>query len=281
MKRIVVAAVVVILAGFAGLGADAQRPPLPSAAELIAKIDAYLADFAKSYAQVVAEEHYHQEMKPSRVSMGVTPTTRRDIESDVVAVSDSTQAWLNFRDVYAVDRTNVRDRDERLAQLFLKNAGDPLAKARVIADEGARFNLGGVTRNVNFPAMALTFLATGNQPRSRFRVTGRSTVGQVDTLILEFEETQRPTLIKSGTLDLPVSGKFWVEPASGRVMKSSLHFDSKEFGGDIEVTFGLVEKLALWLPIEMKDSTWGPRETVTGRATYANFRLFGTSVVIK
>jgi len=258
-----------------------QRAPLPTPPEVLARIDAYLTEFAKAYAQVVAEEHYHQEMKPSRVSMGVTPTTRRDIESDVVAVSDSTQAWLNFRDVYAVDRTNVRDRDERLAQLFLKNAGDPLAKARVIADEGARFNLGTVSRNVNFPAMALTFLATGNQPRSKFRVTGRSTVGRVDTVILEFEETRRPTLIKSGTLDLPVSGKFSVEPATGRIMKSSLHFDSKEFGGDIEVTFGLVDKLALWLPTEMKDSTWGPREIVTGRATYANFRLFGTSVVIK
>lgn len=275
------AAWVVLAMTMATSGAAAQSKELPAVADLLARVDNYLTTFAKAYAQVVAEEHYRQEMKPSRVSMGLTSTTRRDIESDVVAVSDSTQAWLNFRDVYQVDRTSVRDRDERLAQLFLKNAGDPLAKARVIADEGARFNLGTVARNVNFPAMALTFLATDNQPRSKFRVIGRSTVGQINTVTLEFEETRRPTLIKSGTLDLPVSGKFWIEPAGGRIMKSSLHFDSKEFGGDIEVTFGFVEKLELWLPIEMKDSTWGPREIVTGRATYTNFRLFGTSVVIK
>lgn len=281
MSRFAAAVLVVVLASPSAIGADRPQSSLPSAPELLTRVDAYLTEFAKAYAQVVAEEHYHQSMRPNRVSVGLTTITTRDLESDVVAVSDSTQAWLNFRDVYAVNRVGVRDRDERLANLFLKGAGDPLAKARVIADEGARFNLGTIARNVNFPAMALTFLATVNQPRSKFRVAGRSIVGKTGTVTLEFEETQQPTLVKSDTLDLPVSGKFWIEPVTGRVMKSSMHFESKEFSGDIEVTYGFVEKLKLWLPIEMKDSTSGPREEVIGRATYENFRLFGTSVVIK
>jgi hypothetical protein len=260
-----------------------QRRPTVALDAVLAKVGTYLTDFAAAYAQVVAEERYLQTMRPKRmVSLG-TPTSasRREIKADVVAVSDSTQTWLNFRDVFAVDGMRVRDRDERLTKLFLSEAGDPLAKARVIADEGARFNLGTVSRNVNFPTMALTFLATVNQPRSTFRLAGHGRVSGVETVIVAFEETHRPTIVTSGADDLPVAGRFWIEPAVGRVMKSELRFESRDFRGEVKVTYARVEKLALWLPVEMNDTCEGPFETVAGRATYGNFRQFGTSAVIK
>ncbi len=263
--------------------AAVPRAADPTVGVLLARVDAYLVGFAKAYAEVVAEERYLQTMRPKRVILGMTTTTteRREIKSDVVAVSDSTQTWLNFRDVFAVDGTPVRDRDERLAKLFLNQSGDPLAKARSIADEGARFNLGTVSRNINFPSMALTFLATANRTRSTFRLRGHARVAGVDTLIVSFEETRRPTLVKSGAADVPVSGRFWIEPVTGRVLKTDMRFESREFSGDVEVTYGHIDKLDIWLPVEMDDTCSGPRETVTGRATYGNFRKFGTSVVIK
>lgn len=257
------------------------RQAAPSVETLLARATAYLVDFAKSYAQVVAEEHYHQSLRPKRVSVGLTTTTPREITSDVVAVSDSDQTWLNFRDVFAVDNVSIRDRDERLTKLFLNTTVDPLAQARVIANEGARFNLGHVSRNVNFPAMALTFLAGANQPRSSFKLDGRAKVAGVETMIVAFKETRIPTVVKSGADNLPVSGRFWIEPASGRVMKSKMEFESRDFSGEVEVTYGYVEKLQLWLPVEMNDSVQGIGEEVVSRATYTNFRKFATSSVIK
>lgn len=245
----------------------------------------YLVDYAKSYASVVAEEHYTQSLRAKRVvTLGsINDGLRTQLKSDVVAISDITQAWINFRDVFEVDGRSVRDRDQRLQKLFLEPKNDPLAKARSITDEGARFNLGTVSRNVNFPTMALTFLAGANQARSKFVRAGDGKVAGVETEILEFEETERPTIVRSGAADLPVAGRFWIEPITGRVMKSAVRFESRDFKGDVTVTFGFVEKLKMWLPVEMADSCAGPRETVTGRATYSNFRRFGvsTDVVIK
>lgn len=281
MRRLALLLAVVAACGVAAPRLAAQRAEPPPVGVLLERVTAYLVEFAKAYAQAVAEERYLQTMRPKRVALGLTTTERREIKSDVVAVSESSQAWLNFRDVFAVDGISVRDRDERLTKLFLSESGDPLAKARVIADEGARFNLGTVSRNVNFPAMALTFLADVNQARSAFRLDGRTRIAGVETVIVAFQETRVPTVVKSGADDLPVAGRFWIEPATGRVMKSMLRFESREFSGQIEVTYGYVEKLAAWLPVEMIDSCEGPREVVSGRATYSNFRKFGTSAVIK
>jgi hypothetical protein len=281
MKRLVILLAVLVAGGTAMPRVAAQRADDVPVDVVLTRVDGYLVEFAKAYAQAVAEEHYLQNLRPKRVNLGLTTTTRREIRADVVAVSDDTQTWLNFRDVFAVDGVAVRDRDERLTKLFLSQSGDPLEKARVIADEGARFNLGTVSRNINFPAMALTFLASANRPRSAFRLDGHARVDGVETSIVAFRETRRPTIVKSGTVDLPVQGRFWIEPASGRVMKSLIKFESREFSGQVEVTYGYIEKLKLWLPVEMIDSCEGPGEVVSSRATYSNFRKFGTSAVIK
>ncbi|MEI6245488.1 MAG: hypothetical protein WCQ64_10630 [Acidobacteriota bacterium] len=281
MTRLVLVLAVLIACGSAMPTAARQRADDTPVDVLLSRVHGYLAEFAKAYAQAVAEERYLQNLRPKRVNLGLTTTQRREIKADVVAVSDDSQTWLNFRDVFAVDGIGVRDRDERLTKLFLSESGDPLAKARVIADEGARFNLGSVSRNVNFPAMALTFLASTNQARSVFRLDGHGRMAGVDTTIIAFQETQHPTIVKSTDVDLPVSGRFWIEPATGRVMKSRIRFESRDFSGQIDVTYGYVEKLKLWLPVEMVDSCEGPSEVVSSRATYSNFRRFGTSAVIK
>ncbi len=267
----------------------AQKGSEPSLDVLLTRAAGYLANYEKAFSSVVSEERYLQTGRDMRMDMspgrfvGAPAGSRRELKSDVIAAAGTGHAWVTFRDVYAVDGHAVRDRDERLQKLFLDPKGNPMNAARVIADEGARFNLGTVSRNVNSPTMPLTFLATDNQSRSKFRRSGTGKVAGVETVVIEFEETGRPTIVKSGTDDLPVSGRFWVEPASGRVMKAAVQFDARDFSGEISVTFGYVEKLKMWVPLEMADSVKSPRETVTGRATYSNFRRFGvsTEVVIK
>lgn len=260
----------------------------PPVAVLLARTAEYLAGFAKAYAQVVAEEHYTQTLRPKRTALALTRADTRVIDADVVAVSDSTRTWLNFRDVFAVDQTPVRDRDERLTKLFLAAPGttvdpaaDPLSRAREIADEGARFNLGTLSRNVNFPAMALNYLAPDRVSGLRFRRERRERVAGVDTVVLAFTEVARPTVVRSRERDVPARGQLWIEPATGRVMKTRLVFDEKDFAGESTVTYGYAEKLALWVPFTMVDQVSDARDVIAGRARYENFRRFGTSAVIK
>lgn len=158
-----------------------------SAATLIRRVGEYLGGFAPAYAPVVAEEHYTQTLRPKRATIGVTRTETRVILADVVVVSDTAGTWLNFRDVYAVDRRPVRDRDERLARLFFAAPGvgaDVLARAGAIADESARFNLGTLSRNVNVPAMALNFLTPDRIGGLTIRRGRRERVNGVETITL-------------------------------------------------------------------------------------------------
>lgn len=280
--------ILVFALGLVLLWPQPQPQPQPSLELLLTRAAAYLADYEKAFSSVVSEERYLQTRRDLRVDtpgrfVGAFAGNRRELKSDVIAAAGAGHAWVSFRDVYSVDDRQVRDRDERLQKLFLDPKSDPLPKARLIADEGARFNLGSVSRNVNSPVMPLTFLAAENRSRSKFKLRGTEKIDGVETRIIEFEETERPTIVKSGKDDLPVSGRFWVEPASGRVMKAAVRFEARNVLGEITVAFGYVEKLKMWMPVEMDDSIKNPRETVTGRATYSNFRRFGvtTEVVIK
>jgi len=129
--------------------------------------------------------------------------------------------------------------------------------------------------------MPLMLTPTGNRARSAFRIGRYGTLGDVATVVIEFEESRRPTLVKSGVRDLPATGNFWIEPKSGRVMKAAVKIESNLFNMEMLVTYGFVERLKMWVPVEMTDTASNSLETVTGLAVYTNYRRFDTSVVIK
>ena len=209
---------------------------------------------------------------------------RSDLKSDVVSAADTGHAWMSFRDVFSVDGQQVRDRDQRLQKLFLAPGPMPLGQARAIADEGARFNLGSVKRNLNFPTMPLTFLAEDHQPRSHFTRTGTSRIDKVDTIAVGFEEFEHPTVVQTVEgVSVPAAGKFWIDPLNGRVLKAEVEFTTPAFTCSMTVQFAFVEKVNGWLMKAMDDYCSAGSEVVEGRATYSNFRRFGvsTDVVIK
>ncbi|TAK18064.1 MAG: hypothetical protein EPO35_01770 [Acidobacteria bacterium] len=280
MRRLALcAALVVGLAPVAPRGQSAE----PTVPDLLERVSTYLVDFEKEYSRVIADERYRQTIKDKRVSTlsDRTPIQTREIRSDILAAPDLGNRWLSFRDVYSVDGRPVRDRDTRLQKLFEQVGANRFEEARRIADEGARFNLGTLSRNINLPSMPLTFITRENRGRSAFRAAGHDIVAGVPVAILDYRETARPTLVKSGPRDLAAQGSFWIEPTTGRVMKASAKFEARDFTCEMLVTFGLVEKLKLWVPLEMKDTAANAKETIEGLAVYTNYRRFDTSVVIK
>ena len=243
----------------------------------------YLANFEKDYARLIADERYKQTSTQKRVERlsDKTQTQTREIKSDILSAPDAGSRWLSIRDVYSVDGRVVRDRDARLEKLFAGAGADRFSEARRIADEGARFNLGTLSRNINQPSMPLTFITSENRARSAFRLARRDLLDGVETVVIRFEETARPTLVKSGSRNLPATGSFWIEPKTGRVMKASIKIESNLFTTETLVTFGFVEKLKMWVPVEMTDVASNVLETVTGLAVYTNYRRFDTNVIIK
>src|SRR5437868_12135800 len=169
----------------------------PEVDDVLDKASDYVAAYEKTFVGVVAEEAYRQEVRGvGRVDQRGFTTEgqrqRRDLKSDMLLVRAAAgDRWIQFRDVFEVDGKPVRDRAERLAKLFLQPSASTQQQVDDIAAASARFNIGGVNRNVNLPVLALTVLEPQN--RAWFSFKGRRTGG---TFELEFQEERGGTLIR-------------------------------------------------------------------------------------
>lgn len=251
---------------------SAQRTDV---AAVLARTASYLADYEKAFSVVVAEESYLQTVIAT--VGGRTTRTQRTLRSDVLQTSVGQTDWVAFRDVFQVDGIAVRDRDTRLQNLFLNAPSEALAQSRRIVAESARYNIGSLQRNVNVPTMALTYVRAANQSRSAFTDAGRQNIDGVNAVVLAFVEKARPTIVRSATRDLPASGRVWIDPASGRVLKTDVSIGGAESTAKITVTYGPVPKLTTWAPVLMKEQYDG-REIIHAEATYSNFRQFSVTV---
>jgi hypothetical protein len=272
-------AVVVILTPLTA-GVLAQESDLDA---ILSAAGAYLARYTQEIGGVVAEEDYAQQVH-------VRFVTTRQLKSDLLIMADPTLGWIEFRDVFEVDGKPVRDRTDRLAKLFEKPNPDAMAQARRIVAEGARLNLDAeglrIDRTINLPLAALMFLRTRNQPRSRFAIDSYASVDGHRTAVVKFQETAMPRLIGSAS-NGAASGEFWVEPDSGRVLRTRLDFTTtkgtSEAKATIQVDFREEPKLEQWLPHSMDEhyaviSNAGPVGTVEGQASYVNYRQFSVAV---
>ena len=156
----------------------------------------------------------------------------------LVIANDATD-WVVYRDVFEVDGKPLRDRDERLETLLLHPSPDAFAQAQRIAAESARFNVNfrglSFSRTLNNPMMALRFLTARNQHRSQFRIAGTSVIAGVNVVELRFEEQKTPRVLVTPS-DSAAAGKFWIEPASGRVLRSEVRIQTAVFAVPIVST---------------------------------------------
>ena len=87
---------------------------------------------------------------------------------------------MPFRDVIEVDGVQVRDREARLAKLFLNatptSVDETMARAERIREEGARYNLGSMRSTLGNPVLGLGVLQRAYQ--QRFRSRSRSRIGR-------------------------------------------------------------------------------------------------------
>ena len=265
--------VVALVAGASG----ANPPPLSA---LLERTSTYVDQFVQAFSTVVAEERYVQDARGGIPADGPAAAFEMprhvELRSDFLFVTTDTAAnWLAFRDVYAVNGRPVRDRDERLAKLFLQPNGDRIERARRIALDGYRYNIGSPDRTIANPLVVLGLLQRKYRARFDFSVRGIDATLGPDTWILKFDERVRPTLLRTvDRRDVATSGRVWVDGASGRILQSELNTST---GDRVLTLFRFDERMQLDVPVEMRDLTWFNRAPVTGVATYTNFRRFVVS----
>lgn len=278
------------------IAAARDAAPTPSAAAVpedlapvLERAAAYVLEYERAFDDVVAEESYTQWTQVQPAKLGAGPplsctkvNCRRTTRAEVVFVRLGGEIpWGTFRDVFEVDGRKVHESEGRLEALFSgSGAAAKGSRARAILDESARYNVGPVVRNVNFPTLALVFLHPRNQHRFEWKRGGTRRFGATLGVEVEFEEKARPTLVdKDGKGDLPARGRFWIDPGRGTVLRSETRFDFGGGGGSAAVAaeYRPEPRLALWVPAEMSEEyVFGSRTDAT--AHYSNFRRFSVSV---
>lgn len=284
------AAAALIGVGLVQLLATAQEPP--STATVLTRIASYVSHYQKQLVGIVAEEHYRQ--NAINTSRGGRQSRQfRELRSDVLLVKlPDEEHWLQFRDVFEVDRKPVRDRDERLYKLFVTPTKDARQQAETIQQESSRHNIGPVQRTINVPILALLFFEEANYPNLEIERLVASSRRRFEPLAqaehvwrLGFKETGTPTLVRgAGGKDIPSHGEIWVDSTTGRVLQTQLiSEDGAILVSDIEVNYGTAPGLTLLLPVEMREMyrVRVNESRIDGRATYSKFRQFTVTTTEK
>jgi len=275
-------ALAIIVASAAAVGAaEAAGQPLPSLHDVLDRASAWVVAYGNELSTVIADERYVQTFDD-----GLGRHESREIESEfaLVRVADR-EEWIAFRDVIAVDGVSVPDRGHRLERLFLDRADGALARARAIADESARYNLGPVVRNFNVPTAALFFLHPANRGRFGFRKAVE--IRRAGELLwgVDYQERSRPTLIRTPDgRSIPARGRLELDPDSGRVARTTLQTREPERDLLVRCSVSFSDDPALGIPVPVTMSeryeTRGGQLTA-GVATYANYRRFQVDVRIR
>jgi hypothetical protein len=281
------------------ISGDAEGPSLPAPAReaetdeagaretdgalasLLEKAGRYVTAYEAGFRDLVAEETYTQ----------WAGSTRRVTRAEIVYVSiPGPIPWTCFRDVLEVDGLKVREREDRIRDLFLRQTrATALERAKRIIEESARYNVGQAYRTANIPTLPLLFLHPRNQDRFAFERKGRRSLAGVATVEVLITERARPTLVSDGAGgDLPAIGRVFIDPELGTVVRTITTFrvPSSRSVARLSVDYRPDAALGLWLPTEMKEDyrdlggTFDPvfRRPTEATARYARYRRFEVSV---
>ena len=262
----------------------------PSLTEVLARATDYVSELSDQLTGIVAEERYEQRSTSGLGAFRSDTYERRTLRSDYLLVRpEGSERYYGFRDVFEVNGRPVRDREDRLTQLFLDPSVSANGQIQGILTESARYNIGDVERNVNTPTLALLFLRPRYKPRFEFeRVTDTSPrLGldgpeeAADVWVVEFKEAWPTTVIRGlDGANLPAQGRFWIESATGRVLVSELIFEAAAMDAIITVRYEANEKMGHLVPVEMREGYDNHRmgSHVDGTATYVRFRRFQVQV---
>ena len=270
---------------------SADRPALD---DLLNRAAWYLDYFIDQFENVVAEESYVQDastLLPSYSPIGgrggsILPgpsaaelgrARHRDLRSDFLLVkSPDTLALVAFRDVITVDGVAVRDRQQRLAKLFLEAPADSMTQAQRIGDEGARYNLGNMRSTLGNPVLGLGVLQFSYQSRFKFSLGKEDRSVGPGVWIVEYQETASPAMIRGeANRDLFAHGRVWIDSINGSVLKTEILVEQPTVRAQIVTTFRIDERFTIAVPSEMREQySFNSGSKITTVASYGRFRRF-------
>jgi len=214
---------------------------------------------------------------PPPPAAAIRPTTSRRIRAAFLFVSSAGRGWSGYRAVRTVDGRPPADAVVAAAPTALDAVA--LAGWRRRSADGQRHLLGPIARQLNVPTAALAALHPAHRDRFVFTAAPAALRG---TCRVRFQETEAPTILQSGIEDdVPASGLFDVDSATGRVVQSELMGANRASGVASRTTVRYIHdpRLQLSVPREMREEFAAPTgERVRGVARYSGFAVVTSAV---
>jgi len=270
-------ATAVVLACFAALPTQAQKPATPNLDAVFKKLDVYLEKYEGELSAVVADETLIQEVEGRFLAKRV-----RRVSAEIAFLRlPGNFEWLGFRHAKIVDGRPVAPNGRTLTELLATNTADTIAQATLLVNESSKHNLG-TLRTTNMPNLPLALLDRRYRHRYLAKLDGRERVrGHAVNVIALVEFGPPPRIVYSGGHDLRSMVRAWIDTQSGAVWPAEVRL--KRFNNEtsrLRVEFVRDKGLDVIVPIEMREDF--PIDLGSGRGhyTYANFRRFQTSARI-
>src|ERR1051326_2924754 len=140
------------------------QPVLP---DLLQRAGAYVQRLESDFSTVISDEEYEQKFVWRSGNARAGASRKLTSEMSFMWMPDET-TWITIRNVLRLDGAPVADSRERIdAAIADQNAGGS-SQLRRLRDEGARFNIGRISRNFSDPMLGLQVLEPTFQPRFTF-----------------------------------------------------------------------------------------------------------------
>jgi hypothetical protein len=119
-----------------------STPEAATLAPLLERAAGYVHRFAQEFAAMIADERFDQFVRVNAPpTVQARPIDRRRIVSEVLFMwLPGDRSWLTARNVREVDGAAVADSAVRMGRLLAPSHTDTVAQARLLRDEGVRFN---------------------------------------------------------------------------------------------------------------------------------------------
>jgi hypothetical protein len=270
---------VVGLAGSRTLGAQLSTP----VEELLSKAGQYVSQLEESWAVVMGDETYRQDVwfrSAPGARGGGTHGLTRTIQSEMLFMwLPDEDLWISVRNVLSVDRRPVTDSTQRLDKILSQPGFDYVTAFHRLQAESARYDIGQVWRTTGNPSLVLRFFLPRNQSHFRFGIAGQERKGNRSLVKIAFAEIAQPTFINFNGQDVTSSGTAWIDPVDGTITRTNLEVKTPTpMDVSIVVDYQRDERLQLWVPSLMEERyAQGFGDLTTCSARYSHFRRFETS----
>jgi len=256
-----------------------ERPP-----ELQAILDR-AADYVARYedrelGNVLASEAYLQSVSNYLAQRLLLPRQQQRTESDFLIVLVGGDR-MGIRRVNRVNGEPVQSAEVNLEAMMDDSQEGIRKRIAALREESAKYNIGPVLRQINLPTFALKVVRREEAHRFSFVQRGTGKVNGIQGIEVRFQELRAPTLVHgSGGESLVSSGTLWIEPATGRVLKTEFNVENpySKAKGRITVTYSTNKALGILVPEEMKEHYESDNGVVDCTASYSRFRSFNVDL---